>query len=207
MTSGQGSKHRDWTASRWWARWRSQSCQHHVITWRGLIPADHEYLDSVAWPCHDCEVAPVWHHDVANARTCQFFRRLFDRLPVRISTSDLHHRILRKKVYHIRDYDFGVQFSFNSHGMRTAMWSLCLLSGRTVSPRTEHIGLRKDTFMRKRNTIVLAITQRIVFNNSEIHVHATFIVPFSRPEWRLPWIGPTTTWIDHRFLPDCSWRP
>ena len=74
VTSGQGSKHRDWTASRWWARWRSQSssCQHHVITWRELIPADHEYLDSVAWPCHDCEVAPVWHHDVTNARACQF---------------------------------------------------------------------------------------------------------------------------------------
>ena len=99
-TSGQGSKHRDWTASRWWARWRSQSslCQHHVITWRGLIPADHEYLGSVAWPCHDCEVAPVWHHDVTNARTCQFFRHLFDRLIVRISTSDLHHRILRKNA-------------------------------------------------------------------------------------------------------------
>ena len=74
VTSGQGSKHLDWTASWWWARWRSQSssCQHHVITWRGLIPADHEYLDSVAWPCHDCEVAPVWHHDVTNAGTCQF---------------------------------------------------------------------------------------------------------------------------------------
>ena len=59
-------------SSRWWARWRSQSssCQHHVITWRGLIPA--EYLDSVAWPCHDCEVAPVWHHDVTNAGTCLF---------------------------------------------------------------------------------------------------------------------------------------
>ena len=54
----------------------------------------------------------MWHHDVTSARTCQFFRRLFDRLPVRISTSDLHHRILRKKLYHIRDYDFGVQFSF-----------------------------------------------------------------------------------------------
>ena len=55
----------------------------------------------------------MWHHDVTNARTCQFFRRLFDRLPVRISTSDLYHRILRKKIYHIRAYDFGVQFSFN----------------------------------------------------------------------------------------------
>ena len=55
----------------------------------------------------------MWHHDVTNARTCQFFRRLFDRLPVRISTSDLHHRILRKKIFHIRAYDFGVQFSFS----------------------------------------------------------------------------------------------
>ena len=41
------------------------------------------------------------------------FGRLFDRLPVRIWTSDLHHRILRKKIYHIRAYDFGAQFSFN----------------------------------------------------------------------------------------------
>ena len=118
VTSGQGLKHCDWTASRW-ARWRSQSssCQLHVIIWRGLIPADHEYLDSVAWPCHDYEVAPVWHHDVTNARTCQFFRRLFDRLPVRISTSCLHHRILRKKT-HIRAYDCGVQFSFNLFSTR-----------------------------------------------------------------------------------------
>ena len=43
----------------------------------------------------------MWHHDVTNARTCQFFRRLFDRLPIRISTSDLHHWILPKKLYHI----------------------------------------------------------------------------------------------------------
>ena len=41
------------------------------------------------------------------------FDRLFDRLPVRISTSDLHHWIQRKKIFHIRAYDFGVQFSFN----------------------------------------------------------------------------------------------
>ena len=43
------------------------------------------------------------------------FDRLFDRLPVRISTSDLHHWILRKKIFHIRAYDFGVQFSFKSN--------------------------------------------------------------------------------------------
>ena len=45
------------------------------------------------------------------------FDRLFDRLPVRISTSDLHHWILRKKIFHIRAYDFGVQFSFNKGWM------------------------------------------------------------------------------------------
>ena len=42
------------------------------------------------------------------------FDRLFDRLPVRISTLDLHHWILRKKIFHIRAYDFGVQFSFKT---------------------------------------------------------------------------------------------
>ena len=43
--------------------------------------------------------------------------RLFDRLPVRISTSDLHHWILRKKFFYIRAYDFGVQFSFKFAGL------------------------------------------------------------------------------------------
>ena len=115
VTSGQGSKHRDWTASWWWARWRSQSssCQHHVITWRGLILADHEYLDSVAWPCHDCEVAPVWHHDVTNARTCQFFAVCLTVFPFEFRPRTFTIGFYGKKLYHIRAYDFGVQFSFN----------------------------------------------------------------------------------------------
>ena len=46
-------------------------------------------------------------------RFSAIFDRLFDHLPVRISTSDLHHWILRKKIFHFRAYDFGVQFSFN----------------------------------------------------------------------------------------------
>ena len=114
VTSGQGSKHRDWTASRWWARWRSQSslCQHHVITWRGLIPADHEYLDSVAWPCHDCEVAPVWHHDVTNPRTCQFSAVCLTVFPFEFRPRTFTIGFYEKKLYHIRAYDFGVQFSF-----------------------------------------------------------------------------------------------
>ena len=59
---------------------------------------------------HGTSVAP-WRHKSSHVPV---FRRLFDRLPVRISTSDLHHRILRQKLYHIRAYDFGVQFSFNA---------------------------------------------------------------------------------------------
>ena len=99
VTSGQGSKHRDWTASRWWARGRSQSssCQHHVITW---VRADSGWSRiswfsrvTLPWLRVGTSVAP-WRHKSSHVPV---FRRLFDRLPVRISTSDLHHRILRKK--------------------------------------------------------------------------------------------------------------
>ena len=63
---------------------------------------------TLPWLRGGTSVAP-WRHKSSHVPV---FRRLFDRLPVRISTSDLHHRILRKKLYHIRAYDFGVQFSF-----------------------------------------------------------------------------------------------
>ena len=62
--------------------------------------------------------ADAWHQWLMPAarrrhpRFSAIFDRLFDRLPVRISTSDLHHWTLRKKIFHIRAYDFGVQFSF-----------------------------------------------------------------------------------------------
>ena len=36
-----------------------------------------------------------WRHKCSHVPV---LRRLFDRLPVRISTSDLHHQILRKKL-------------------------------------------------------------------------------------------------------------
>ena len=71
--------------------------------------------------------AGAWHQWLMPAarrrhpRFLAIFGRLFDRLPVRISTSDLHHRILRKKIYHIRAYDFGVQFSFNLSRYRVAV--------------------------------------------------------------------------------------
>ena len=43
---------------------------------------------------HDGEVAPLTSQTLARA----VFRCLFDHLPVWISTSNLHHRILRKKI-------------------------------------------------------------------------------------------------------------
>ena len=148
VTSGQGSKHRDWTASRWWARWRSQSssCQHHVITWRGLIPADHEYLDSVAWPCHDCEVAPVWHHDVTNARTCQFSAVCLTVFPFKFRPRTFTIGFYGKKLYHIRSYDFGVQFSFK--------YISCLWFSR----RSQWAGSLQRTILSIASTLVMAPT-------------------------------------------------
>ena len=59
VTSGQGSKHRDWTASRWWARWRSQSssCQHHVITWRGWF----RLITNILIQSRDLAMIARWH--------------------------------------------------------------------------------------------------------------------------------------------------
>ena len=37
------------------------------------------------------------------------FGRVFDHVPVRVLTSDIHHRTLRVKVYKIRENDYGVQ--------------------------------------------------------------------------------------------------
>ena len=70
VTSGQSSKHCDWTASRWWVRWPSQStsCQHHVITWRGLTRADSGWSRiswfrrvTLPWLRGGTSVAP-WRH-------------------------------------------------------------------------------------------------------------------------------------------------
>ena len=88
----------------------SGSCHHLTRADSGWSRMSWFSRVTLPWLRGGTSVAP-WRH---KCRTCQFFRRLFDRLPVRISTSDLHHRILRKKLYHIRAYDFGaqVQFSF-----------------------------------------------------------------------------------------------
>ena len=117
VTSGQGSKHRDWTASQWSAMMTiavivvSASCHHLTRADSGWSRISWFRRVTLPWLRGGTSVAP-WRHKSSHVPV---FRRLFDRLPVRISTSDLHHRIQRKKLYHIRAYDFGVQFSFKEH--------------------------------------------------------------------------------------------
>ena len=86
----------------------SASCHHLTQADSGWSRISWFSRVTLPWLRGGTSVAP-WRHKCSHVPV---FRRLFDRLPVRISTSDLHHRILRKKLYHIRPYDFGVQFSF-----------------------------------------------------------------------------------------------
>ena len=86
----------------------SASCHHFMRADSGWSRISWFSRVTLPWLRGGTSVAP-WRHKCSHVPV---FRRLFDRLPVRISTSDLHHRILRKKLYHIRAYYFGVQFSF-----------------------------------------------------------------------------------------------
>ena len=87
----------------------SASCHHLTRADSGWSRISWFSRMTLPWLRGGTSVAP-WRHKSSHVPV---FRRLFDRLPVRISTSDLYHQILRKKLYHIRAYDFGVQFSFN----------------------------------------------------------------------------------------------
>ena len=81
-----------------------RSCHHLTRLITNILIQSRDLAMIAKW--HQCGTMTSQMLDVP------VFRRLFDRLPVRISTSDLHHRILRKKIYHVRAYNFGVQFSF-----------------------------------------------------------------------------------------------
>ena len=103
----------------WCQASRIRSCE-MVLNSTGrnrFTTAGHLQSDSVEWWTFQITLRRdlAWLRggttDITNARTCHIFRRLFDHLPVRISTPDLHHQTLRKKIYQIRAYDFGVQFS------------------------------------------------------------------------------------------------
>ena len=87
----------------------SASCHHSTRADSGWSRTSWFSRVTLPWLRGGTSVAP-WRHKSSHVPV---FRRLFDRLPVRISTSDLHHLILRKKLYHIRAYDFGVQFRLN----------------------------------------------------------------------------------------------
>ena len=77
---------------------------------------------TLPWLRGGTSVAP-WRHKCS--RVPVFPPSIWPSFPVWISTSDLHHRILRKKLYHIRAYDFGVQFSFKeNHVPDSGAWEL-----------------------------------------------------------------------------------
>ena len=61
------------------------------------------------------------------------FGRLLGRVPVRMLTSNFHHRTLRNKAHKIRDidYDFGVQFSPNWMPVFLLNSQFCCLSSQS----------------------------------------------------------------------------
>ena len=94
-----------------WPMWAHSVSHTRVTVERGIKFGIDQNRDAAA----NCWRLAPWLMPAARRRHPRFsaiFDRLFDRLPVRISTSDLHHWILRKKIFHIRAFDFGVQFSF-----------------------------------------------------------------------------------------------
>ena len=95
-----------------WPRWAHSLSHTRVTVERGIKFGIDQNRDAAA----NCWRLAPWLMPAARRRHPRFlaiFDRLFVRLPARISTSDLHLWILRKKIVHIRAYDFGVQFSFN----------------------------------------------------------------------------------------------
>ena len=72
----------------------SASCHHLTRADSGWSRISWFSRVTLPWLRGGTSVAP-WRHKRSHVPV---FRRLFDRLPVRISTSDLHHRILRKKT-------------------------------------------------------------------------------------------------------------
>ena len=87
-----------------WTKSGSSFFTHHITMSLSLF----QWFSADSGVFHDCEVAPGWK----NARTYHYFRRVFDRLPVRNLTSDLHSWILRKNLSD-QSIIYGVQFSFN----------------------------------------------------------------------------------------------
>ena len=84
-------------------------------------------------------ILDTWHHDAIPAASSspKIFGhfRLSDRVPVRILTSDLHHRTQQKKPYKIQGYDFGVQFSVKPTLQLSKTLQLYLGAAQTTSHR------------------------------------------------------------------------
>ena len=116
-----------------WPRWAHSVSHTRVTVERGIKFGIDQNRDAAA----NCWRLAPWLMPAARRRHPRFFGhfdRLFDRLPVRISTSDLHHWILRKKIFHIRAYDFGVQFSFN-FSIQFSISSPVIVRNRRIEPK------------------------------------------------------------------------
>ena len=117
VTSGQGSKHRDWTVSRWWRSHFtvivvSASCHHFTRADSGWSRISWFSRVTLPWLRGGTSVAP-WRHKCSHVPV---FRRLFLEcltvFPFEFRPRTFTIRFYGKKLYHIRAYDFGVQFSF-----------------------------------------------------------------------------------------------
>ena len=81
----------------------------HNRFYHGRSPAKWFHFESLTWPC----MIASWHHWCCKCSRRPFYRCLFGRRPIRISTfSDLRHRILRKNLSD-QSLWLLVHFSFN----------------------------------------------------------------------------------------------
>ena len=140
----------------------SASCHHLTRADSGWSRISWFSRVTLPWLRGGTSVAP-WRHKCSHVPV---FGRLFDRLPVRISTSDLHHRILRKKLYHIRAYDFGVQFSFKVYFHVT--WRVVIVNSPYAD--TVRSGAEERSFSGARlDVLIFRLRSYHVLN----HVHCT----------------------------------
>ena len=93
-----------------------------------VIPADHEHFELLAWPC----MITRWHHWRHKHLYVLFFCCLFDRLPVRISIPDLHHRSLWKKSSRSELMILKCSFPFSLHWWYWSARMHCLMTPRAL---------------------------------------------------------------------------
>ena len=128
-----------------WPRWAHSVSHTRVTVERSIKFGIDQNRDAAA----NCWRLAPWLMPAARRRHPRFsaiFDSLFDRLPVRISTSDLHHWILLKKIFHIRAYDFGVQFSFNARSNWLQKMVMLVVANRANLKNFLSLAVNSDSF-------------------------------------------------------------